>query len=194
MKKILSVLFALVFMASVISVSVGAVAEGAYVNIGDYGSEVVALHQKLTDLGYFSLRPESPWSAMSEAAVRAVQYVTDMPETGVVENREVYDMLMNLDSSVLPFSIKKISAIDEYLEFVRDEGLTVIIAVRDEAAGKLQNSTKEQLKELGLQTDWNDRYRKAYIAVIEGTTVVEEIAAAEKTGAGLTTSGTASAE
>lgn len=190
MKRIIVVFLVLILVTG----SMNALAEdgGSYINVGDYGSEVIALHQKLADLGYFSLRPESPWSAKSESALKAVQYVLGLDETGIVADKMQYDSIMGLDENLPQFAIKRIQGIDEYLDYIREhEDFTVFIAVQDEASNKLKDSTKEKLRALGLTTDWNqDRYRKAYIAVVEGDHVIEEIAAAEKTGAGLTTSGT----
>lgn len=185
MKKAFLVFLALIMISSV------AVAEGAYINIGDYNESVIALHQKLSDLGYFSLRPESPWSEKSASALKNVQYVLGLDETGIVADRTQYDSIMALDENDPMFKIKTITAIDEYLSCVKDNGFTVFIAVRDEASNKLKDSTKEILKSMGLQLDWNDnRFRKAYIAVIENENhVIEEITAETTTGPALTTSG-----
>ena len=101
MKRIIVVLVSLVLMVTMISVSVGAVAEDeAYINIGDYNSDVIALHQKLADLGYYYLRAESPWSAASENAVKILQENLDLPVTGIVENREQYDSILNTESVI----------------------------------------------------------------------------------------------
>jgi hypothetical protein len=39
---------------------------------------------------------------------------------------------------------------------------------------------QEQLRNLGLQADWSDAYRKSYYAVLEGGQVKEERMAGEK--------------
>ena len=156
--------------------------DGAYIKIGDYNSDVIALHQKLGDLGYYSLRPESPWSSKSSDAVRAVQYVVGLDETGRIESRDAYDAIMSLDENEPVFAIKKINIIDDYLDYIKDQGLTAIISAQDEASNKLAASTNDRLKKLGLSADWNsDMFHKAYIAVIAEDGVVEKVAS-EPTG------------
>ena len=91
MKRIIVVLLALIMIGSV------AVAEGAYVNIGDYNETVLALHKKLSDLGYYGLRPESPWSTKSSDALRLVQKVLGWNATGTVENKEQYEQILSLN-------------------------------------------------------------------------------------------------
>lgn len=99
MRKVFLVFLALIM----ISYAAAAVAEEseadskAYTNIGDYNEAVVALHQKLSDLGYYYLRPESPWSAASEAAVKILQENLDLAITGTVESKEQMDEILSLD-------------------------------------------------------------------------------------------------
>ena len=97
-KAIILVLMALIMIGSV------AVAEDAdskaYINIGDYNETVVALHQKLSDLGYYYLRPESPWSEKSEAAVKILQENLDLPVTGVVTDKGMYDEILGIESVI----------------------------------------------------------------------------------------------
>lgn len=59
-----------------------------YIGIGDYNNEVIALHQKLVDLGYYGFRPESPWSQESVDALKILQENMDWPVTGTVESVE----------------------------------------------------------------------------------------------------------
>lgn len=66
-----------------------------YININDYGNEVIALHQKLRELGYFSLRAESAWSARSADAVKILQENLGEAVTGEVRSKEDYDRYMN---------------------------------------------------------------------------------------------------
>ena len=181
MKKAFLVFLALIMIGS------AAVAEEseAYINIGDYGPEVVALHQKLANLGYFSLRPESPWSSKSADGLKAVRYVLGLDETGIVAGRTQYEAIMALDENLPQFAIKRIETIDEYLDYIREQKLTVFISAQDEASNKLQPSTQEKLEKLGLTTDWENMVRKAYIAIVKANTVVEELAATETTGAPL---------
>ena len=101
MKRIIVVLVSLVLMATMISVSIVAVAdEGAYISVGDYNSDVIALHQKLAEFGYYYLRPESPWSTASENAVKILQENLDMPITGIVTDKEMYDEILGIESVI----------------------------------------------------------------------------------------------
>lgn len=45
----------------------------SYININDYGDEVIALHKKLRELGYYHLRAESPLSRKCAEAVKILQ-------------------------------------------------------------------------------------------------------------------------
>ena len=107
-------------------------------------------------------------------------------ETGTLDKSET---ILEIDERMPEFAIKKISGIDEYLEFINSHDFTVFISMMDEASNRLQDSTKEKLKALGLQTEWTDRYRKPYIAVIDKNIVVEELAAETATGAPLKADG-----
>ena len=92
MRKIIVVLLVLVLM---VTMSNGVAAEdGAYINIGDYNETVLALHQKLSDLGYYSLRPESPWSEKSVSALKQLQYDNGWNPTGVVEGKDQYEAIL----------------------------------------------------------------------------------------------------
>lgn len=63
----------------------------------------------------------------------------------------------------------------EYLKAVKDPNYSVFISVGDDAAVGLTNGMKESLKELGMKTDWSDKYRWSYYAVIlPGEAVIEE--------------------
>lgn len=90
----------LVFLALIMIGSVAVAEEGAYINIGDYNESVLALHQKLSDLGYYSLRPESPWSAASENAVKILQENLDWDATGIVTDKGMYDEILSLEKVV----------------------------------------------------------------------------------------------
>ena len=85
MKKVLVVLLALMMCFDSVSMAEG---NEAYINIGDYNDEVVALHRKLADLGYYYIRPESPWSERSKDALRILQENLDWDITGTVDNKE----------------------------------------------------------------------------------------------------------
>ena len=72
----------------------------AYIRIGDYGDEVIALHEKLGQLGYYSLRPESPWSIFSIKALRILQENLDLPTTGIIETRDQLDELLAVEDVI----------------------------------------------------------------------------------------------
>ena len=119
MKRIIVVLVSLVLT---VIMSIGAVAEEneAYVNIGDYNSDVIALHQMLSDLGYYYLRPESPWNAASENAVKILQENLDLPVTGTVESKDQLDQLMNAADHVIGKNYAKGSS-SEWSEWLTPE-------------------------------------------------------------------------
>jgi len=84
MKKAVSLIIALLLL-----MGVGGVAEeGVLIQIGDYNEDVISVHQKLAELGLLSLRPESPWSAISSAALKTLQALNEWEETGVVASQE----------------------------------------------------------------------------------------------------------
>jgi len=84
MKKAVSLVIALLLLMGVGSVA----EEGVLIQIGDYNEDVISVHQKLAELGLFSLRPESPWSAVSSDALKKLQALNEWEETGVVETQE----------------------------------------------------------------------------------------------------------
>lgn len=69
MKRIIVVLVSLVLAMSTVVVTALA-EETTYTKIGYYSNEVLLLHRKLAELGYYSLRPESPWSEKSADALK----------------------------------------------------------------------------------------------------------------------------
>lgn len=64
--------------------------------------------------------------------------------------------------------IKRLSYIN------REENLTIFISASDEMSLGLNEEDKRLLYQLGLQTDFSDKYRYAYLAIIEGGTVIYE--------------------
>ena len=96
MKRIIVVLMALIMIGSVTVAEDG----GSYINIGDYGPEVVVLHQKLEELGYYYLRAESPWSTASVDALKILQENLDIPVTGVVESKDQLDEILAVESII----------------------------------------------------------------------------------------------
>ena len=100
MKKAIILVFLTLIMIGSAAVAVAAAEDGAYINIGDYGPEVVALHQKLWELGYYYLRAESPWSAKSADALKILQENMGWEITGTVADKEMYDAILSLENVV----------------------------------------------------------------------------------------------
>lgn len=88
-------------LLSVIGLPGMAVAENnvQYIKNNDYGDEVIKLHQKLRELGYFGMRAESPWSWKSSDALMILQENLDLPVTGIVESKEQLDEILRIDSA-----------------------------------------------------------------------------------------------
>ena len=99
MKRLFVVLLALVFTMSTVVVTALA-EETAYTKIGYYSNEVLLLHRKLAELGYYSLRPESPWSAKSADALKILQENMGWEITGTVADKEMYDAILSLENVV----------------------------------------------------------------------------------------------
>ncbi len=78
------------------------------------------------------------------------------------------------------FQLRNEKDLRNYLTMLSDPRYTVFIAVKDEAMTCLDEGLQEQLRNLGLQADWSDAYRKSYYAVLEGGQVKEERMAGEK--------------
>ena len=89
-----------VFLALIMIVSMAVAEDGAYINIGDYNETVRALHQKLGELGYYSLRPESPWSTASADALKILQFNTDMTVTGLVEDETQLNRILGIENVI----------------------------------------------------------------------------------------------
>ena len=96
MKRITVVLLALVLTMSTAVVTALA-EETAYTKIGYYSNEVLLLHRKLAELGYYGLRPESPWSAKSADALKILQENMGWDVTGTVADKEAYDAILSID-------------------------------------------------------------------------------------------------
>lgn len=98
MKKALLVSLTLVLM---VSMSISSVAEDKLlISQGDYNETVKTLHQKLADLGYYGLRPESPWSEASADALKILQENLDWDITGTVESKEQIDEILAIESVI----------------------------------------------------------------------------------------------
>lgn len=69
-----------------------------------------------------------------------------------------------------------ISDFAEYLKAIDDQNYSVFISVGYDAVAGLTDEMKEALKELGIKTDWTNKYRWSYYAVIlPNADVLEEI-------------------
>lgn len=71
--------------------------------------------------------------------------------------------------------LSHISDFKEYLKAVKDPNYTVFISVRDDATAGFTDELKLALKEYGLETDFNEKYRCSYYAVvIPGEDIIEK--------------------
>ena len=83
----------------------------------DYNEDIIKLHQKLAALGLFSLRAESPYGPQSEEAVRTIQGILGLEETGYVEDDEQFETIMAVDS-ISTFDIDKAKIIENLFKDV----------------------------------------------------------------------------
>ena len=74
------------------------------------------------------------------------------------------------------FELKHTEDFLSYLNMLKDDRYTVMLSVKDEASNGLTDEMKEALRDLGLQEDWHDAYRKSYLALIDrGKVAFEEL-------------------
>lgn len=67
-----------------------------------------------------------------------------------------------------------IDDLESYLAMIPDDDCTVFMAVKEDASAQMPEGAKEQLKRLGLNTQWNeDMYRQPYIAVLSPDRKIE---------------------
>lgn len=78
------------------------------------------------------------------------------------------------------FQLRYETDIRNYLSLIQDEQYTVFLAVKDDAASSMGAELQGKLRELGLEADWNNGFRKSYFAVIEQGQVAAEQMAGEK--------------
>ena len=90
MKKLLVLIVCMVLLGS-------AVAEEPLINVGDYNENVIALHQKMSDLGLYGLRSESPWGPASVEGLSLLQGLLGLEETGNVENAAELEKLLKAE-------------------------------------------------------------------------------------------------
>lgn len=68
-----------------------------------------------------------------------------------------------------------ITDLAEYLKAIDDPNYSIFISVGNDAVAGLTDEMIEALRELGVKTDWSDKYRWSYYAVIlPGEDVIEE--------------------
>lgn len=63
----------------------------------------------------------------------------------------------------------------EYLRSLQNRDITVFISIKDEGTNSLTVSILEDLRNLGIETELQGRYRNSYYAIISSDSVVEEI-------------------
>lgn len=68
-----------------------------------------------------------------------------------------------------------ISDIDTYLTALKEGSYCIFIAAKDECTANLKDTTMQKLKELGLKTDLQGKYRYSYLAVITEQGIEEQI-------------------
>lgn len=93
MKRMI-VAFIVWIIVFILSITI-ALASDNYISIGDFNEDVLALHQKLSVLGYYKLRTESPWSEASVDALRSFQIENGLDETGVIESIESLERILS---------------------------------------------------------------------------------------------------
>ena len=96
MKKKVLILLIFLMMLCIFSLA----EEDVMISRGDYGEEVIILHQKLIDLGYFNLRAESPFGSRSEEALKAFQTDIGRDVNGLIRDREEYDEILSIENVV----------------------------------------------------------------------------------------------
>ena len=108
LKKLISLLIVAVMISTMMISAAAAESipgsgydENAYIKIGDYNDEVIALHTKLGELGYYYLRPESPWSIWSVKALKILEENLGIePVDGIVSDKAEYDQLMSVENVI----------------------------------------------------------------------------------------------
>ncbi|MBR1796577.1 MAG: hypothetical protein IJ757_00965 [Clostridiales bacterium] len=96
-------IFALMLAFVLVGLTTVAMAEEPLISRGDYNENVITLHQKLGELGLYSLRAESPWSSASEDALRILQGTMGLEETGTAADQGELDKILSFEHE--PFSM-----------------------------------------------------------------------------------------
>lgn len=65
--------------------------------------------------------------------------------------------------------------IDDYLTMLKKlDDCVILVVAQDEASNAMSDSTKEKLKELGLENDWTGKFRYSYYGVVSPDSIVED--------------------
>lgn len=83
MKKLFALVLAMVMVSSVAMTSMAE--EKPLIGLGDYNEDVIRLPQKLSELGLYGLRAESPWGPESVESISLLQDLLGLEETGNVK-------------------------------------------------------------------------------------------------------------
>ena len=87
----------LVLVMGIVSV-VGVAEEKPFIGSGDYNDEVMRLHQKLTDLGYYHLRVESPFGPNSISALNTLQDNMGWEITDAISSRDQLEQIIAVEN------------------------------------------------------------------------------------------------
>lgn len=68
---------------------------------GDFSEEVIAIQQKLLDLGYFGIQPTGFYGDMTEEAIKAFQTQNGLEATGILDS-ETYALLFSAEAAANP--------------------------------------------------------------------------------------------
>ena len=71
-------------------------------------------------------------------------------------------------------NIGKESDLLTYLKMLNNDNFIIFISIKDEGVRYLDDKSLQFLKELGLKTEFSDKYHYAYYAIIENGTVITE--------------------
>lgn len=158
MKKLIVLVLTLTTMMA-ITMTAYAV-DSSFINPGDYNTDVIALHEKLIQLGYFNLRAESPFGPQSADAVRTLQANRGLEQTGIIASREELDEILALDHVT---------------------GLNLLTGYVEKMQTHPYLSTESLDGEPVLHFDYRDSESEDYVNVVSFGSVLEPFAGAEYT-------------
>lgn len=69
-------------------------------------------------------------------------------------------------STIKAAELSHITDFAQYLRTMQDENFSIFISVRDNADGGITPAMQQELKKLGLRTEWKKKFRWSYLAVI----------------------------